>query len=73
MMNNVNYNGRDVKRSEFLEGQVLNVLGTICPLLVEIGFRGVVPGGAKATPDFGRSVNSISTKGGGVGQIMPIK
>ena len=37
----------------------------ICPL-IEIGFMGVVPGGAGAAmapTDFGRSVNPISTKG----------
>jgi hypothetical protein len=73
MINSINYKGRVVRRSEILDGQVLNVLGTICPLLVEIGFRGVVPGGAKATPVFDRSVNSISTMGGGGGQIMPTK
>ena len=31
-------------------------------------YRGVVPGDAMAPPDFGRSVNPISTRGG---QIMP--
>ena len=40
-----------------------------------VAFRGVVPGGsggAMTPPDFGRSVNPISTRPGS-GQIMPTK